>query len=287
MVEALVGCSHSYKDPPRETLGTILAQVGCQRFSNIVGQREAIANHPFPSYLEFSDSPVDIVQFHGDHLSGSKSEPGQEKKHRMIPPPDRGGPITAVEKVFDLLELEVFRHIGQPPSWDGQYRIGEVTFRFLVFEEEPEEGSKSNHHQLGDLRCPRVSTPEEKTADILGTQLSKPHGTVAKAVDEKTPDTVPVPASRHRGDPTFLREIIVIPILDHSQRRLIHFGSWTRNEAFAPEMIEETTEGEYIAVTTMCRLTSVSEKTINNLFRQVNDGETFSFKPCSQFGQHP
>ena len=264
-----------------------MTKVRCHRFPSIVGEREAIVKHAFPSHRELSGSPVDIVQFQGDHLSGSKPEPCEEKKHRVISPSDRGGPITAVEKAFDLVGLEEFGYIGQPPSGDGQHRLGEVTCRLPVLEEEPEEGSKSNHHQLGDLRRPGVRSPEEKPANVLGTQLSKSDGTVAEAVDEKTPDKVPIPGPRHCSDPALLCEIVVVPVLDHPQRRLIYFGFWTTNEAFAPEMVEKTMEGEYIAVTTMYRLTSSGEKTVNNTFRQIGDGETFSFKPCSQFAQHP
>jgi hypothetical protein len=107
-----VGCSYSHKDPPRGTHGTIKSKIGCQSFPCILGEREPIPKHAFPSHSELSGSPVDIVQFQGDHLPGSKPQACEEKKYRMISSPNRSRAIAGVEKTFYLLKLEVFGHIS-------------------------------------------------------------------------------------------------------------------------------------------------------------------------------
>lgn len=120
MVETTVGCSHSHKDPPRGTLGAIIAQVRCQGFSDILREREAILKHTLTSYCELANSPVDIVQFQSDYFPGPQSEACEEKKNRVIPSPDRSDAIASMEKTFDLFRFEVFGHLGQPPGGNGQ-----------------------------------------------------------------------------------------------------------------------------------------------------------------------
>lgn len=112
-----------------------------------------------------------------------------------------------------------------------------------------------------------MGMPEEKTVDIFRIQLSKLNGTVTKAIDNKTLDEIPIPATRYCGAAAFLCEINFVPGLKHSQRRFVNLVLWKRNETLASEMIEKTIEGAYITATPMFSQISLGEKPVNNTFR--------------------
>jgi hypothetical protein len=108
--------------------------------------------------------------------------------------------------------------------------------------------------------------PNEKTIDILWTQRARLDRTAPEAVNEKTANEGPIPHARLRSNSAFLCEINLIPALDPSQRRFVHFLLWNRYEALVPEMFEETKESAFITTAAMVPGADLSEKTISNIF---------------------
>jgi hypothetical protein len=61
-------------------------QVAHYRMANLLGQRQPSLATSFSRYLNMGFFPIDITQTKLNDISGPKSQAGQEKENRTIPP---------------------------------------------------------------------------------------------------------------------------------------------------------------------------------------------------------
>jgi len=219
---------------------TILAKIGSNGFADIGGKGQAVVIASLPMHGQHASSPVDIVEFQGDDFAGSESQPGQDKKDRVITTGDgRVSAVASLDKSFDLVRRQVFWQLREPPGRHRRHGPGQIRFSLAVLKEKPADGAQSRHHQLGFSWTTRTSVSQDETGNVVGDQLPNTDVFVLETLTDETPEEFPIPGGCYRSKSTFLLEKDLESPLEHGQRRVIDRRPRCWNNTLLTQMLQE------------------------------------------------
>ena len=119
----------------------MVAQVAGRGLADVNGERQVVVMVPLAPYLQLAGSPVDVIEFQGDHFARPQPQASQQENNGVVTAGDDGVPLAGTDDPFDFFGREVFRQLGEPPLRHARDGPREVHLRQSVHEEEPEEGA--------------------------------------------------------------------------------------------------------------------------------------------------
>ena len=103
---------HANKHPTRSARGTIHAQIGCERLTDIHRQGHAVVQQTLTKNEDLASPPVDIIELESNDFPSTETEAGEQEKDRVIAAAGRRLTVAATEHTVDFIWKKVFRHSG-------------------------------------------------------------------------------------------------------------------------------------------------------------------------------
>src|SRR5690349_16828562 len=88
-------CLHANKHPPRFACGTIQAQIRTERFADVDRQGHAVVYQTLAADQDLAGPPIDVMQLQSNDFPGAETEPGKQKKNRVVAAASRSLPVAA------------------------------------------------------------------------------------------------------------------------------------------------------------------------------------------------
>ena len=121
------GRPRRHKKATAVTRRTRFTEVGGQSLTNLNQEGQPLARSAFAANRQFSGTPVDIVEDHGDDFPGPQAKPSQQAQHGIIPLADHRRLVATPEQGFDLVDFQCLGEDGHLPvgdRWDRGSEIG-------------------------------------------------------------------------------------------------------------------------------------------------------------------
>ena len=141
----------------RRAVRAMVAEVVGYGEADVSRQWKAIVLASLALHLQLADSPIDIIQFQGDHFARPQPQAGEQEEDSAI---TRGGwavLLVSVNNSLDFFRSEVLRQFSEPPNRHARNGPSEVALRLTIEEEESKEGAQCGYHRLGHSGAARAS----------------------------------------------------------------------------------------------------------------------------------
>jgi hypothetical protein len=237
-----------------------MSQVMNQCRTDILRQRHSLLTIAFASDNEFAGLPVEVIQCHGDHLSGSQTESRQKKQDREVALPCRTASVTAGEQSLYLLGREGRGQVRQPPIHHPWHRSSEVSVNCATKMQKAQKTAQCRDHKLGIAASNLAGTLKNESVDVLYTQDIKVRLIVAELVMQKVSHVAKVALHRYGIETALQTEETREVVLNTTQCGVVgRFGrAWC--EAELAQISEQLPCGMFIAVSSSSATTTQLQK---------------------------
>jgi hypothetical protein len=103
---------HANKHPTRFARGTIHAQIGCERLTDIHRQGHPVVQQTLTANEDLAGPPVEVIELESNDFPSTETEAGEQEKDGVIAAAGRCLTVTATEHTVDFIRKKVFRHSG-------------------------------------------------------------------------------------------------------------------------------------------------------------------------------
>ena len=132
-------------------------KIGCDRLSNVMGQRQRSFHTAFPVHAQTTFAPVDIAQFEPDDLSSTEPESGQQQQDGSIAQSSRRSPCLArAQENLDTVCRHRPRNRRHRPSGDRRHCRRKIAMDVAAIPCEAEERPQRRNGVLCGSKCARL-----------------------------------------------------------------------------------------------------------------------------------
>jgi hypothetical protein len=93
----------------------------------------------FPANHHFAGSPIDVIDFESDDLTGTQSKAGKENQDRIVAPPCRCPAIAGIQQALDLLLGQELGDGRQAPIRNGRHTSSQIDLDLRLAQQESKE----------------------------------------------------------------------------------------------------------------------------------------------------
>ena len=246
-----VGGARTHEDLPGRATGASVSQVDDQRLSDIPGERQPLQPLALAPYQDFPRLPVEVLQPHRHHLAGPQAQPSEQQEKGIVPLSHRVAPITALQKLTDLLGGQRLGQARLPPSDHARDRLGQVEGDVTTKVQEAQEGAQPRHDHLGvaatALASARARVVKNESGHVLRLHLVERQWARAKARGQEGAGDRQMPRDGRVRQTALLDEIADEPVFEATTRGVLHLHDGDGQSAGVLQMSQEQSEGRRCA----------------------------------------
>jgi hypothetical protein len=198
-----------------------MAEVAGHCLTDIRRQRQAVVLASLAPYLQYSGSPIDVIEFQGNDLARPQPQTGQQKDDSAIARSCGAVPVASADDPFNLLGREVLRQIGEPPLRNGRNGSRKIALRLPIQEQKSKEGTQGRYHHLGSVGTALASMSQEERSDVVKGQVAGADRCVPKVFNEETPSEATVMMDCCRDKTAFFVEVAFILTEEGREWRIV------------------------------------------------------------------
>jgi hypothetical protein len=148
-----------------------MAQIPGHGLTDVLGDGEPVTPHTLAPHRKLSTFPVQVIELHMNHLSGTQAEPCQKEEDRIIAPAGGAGSITALEETLYVLWLKKLREVRQLPVCHGGNTTGQIRRDLASPVQKAEEAAQGGDDELGTAQAHPVHLTYDEPGDVPWREL--------------------------------------------------------------------------------------------------------------------
>jgi hypothetical protein len=221
----------------RRTAGP-MAQIPGQGLTDILGDGEPVVPEALAPHQELSTLPVQVIELHMNHLSGTQAEPRQEEKDRIIAPACGTRSIAAREETLHVLWLKKLREVRESPVCHRGNRTGQIRRDLTALVKKAEEAAQGGGDELGTAQAHPVHLAHDESGGVPWRELIQGDRFTTKTLGQKRAGYGKIVVYGRLGQATLLGKVPCETLFDSMKRTLLASRS-TADDAGVAQLAEE------------------------------------------------